>query len=210
MCACNEGFTLAEDGLKCHHSDPCSFGACSQLCEKQGSNKYCHCRPGYEIQPDKFSCKSTTDEDAYLVYTNRYDIRLLKLGEAKHEGNTSVLTGKGVTQTSIPLLSQLRNTIAIDYFFEDSENVLLFWSDIHKDQIFRGKINAGILMDVKPIVKIGIWTAEGLAVDWIGRNVYWVDSLLDQIQVVNFEGIYSATVLKDDMHNLRALALDPA
>lgn len=64
-------------------------------------------------------------------------------------------------------------------------------------------------MDVKPIVKIGIWTAEGLAVDWIGKNVYWVDSLLDQIQVVNFEGTFTATVLKDDMHNLRALALDP-
>ena len=66
------------------------------------------------------------------------------------------------------------------------------------------------MTDVKPIVKIGIWTAEGLAVDWMGKNVYWVDSLLDQIQVVNFEGTHTATVFKDNMHNLRALAVDPA
>uniref|UniRef100_A0A914CDN1 EGF-like domain-containing protein n=1 Tax=Acrobeloides nanus TaxID=290746 RepID=A0A914CDN1_9BILA len=73
-----------------------------------------------------------------------------------------------------------------------------------------GRLNGGILTGIKPIVTYGIWTAEGLAVDWLGENLYWVDSLLDQIQVVNFDGTYTATVLKNDMYNLRALALDPS
>ena len=159
------------------------------------------------MQPDKFTCKSTTEEEPFLIFTNRYDIRLVNLGSDLSSKPT--LSGKGIAQTSIPLLSQLRNTIAVDFYYENASSITLFWSDIQKDQIFRGRINSGVLVDVKPIVKVGIWTAEGLAVDWIGKNVYWVDSLLDQIQVVNFEGTFSATVLKYDMHNLRALALDP-
>lgn len=40
-----------------------------------------------------------------------------------------------------------------------------------------------VLTDIEPIVSYGIWTAEGLAVDWLAKNVYWVDSWLDQIEV---------------------------
>jgi hypothetical protein len=31
-----------------------------------------------------------------------------------------------------------------------------------------------VLTDVQSIVSFGVWTAEGLAVDWIGEHVYWV------------------------------------
>lgn len=99
------------------------------------------------------------------------------------------LLGNTISQLSLPLLSHLRNTIAIDYFYENTSSVWLFWSDINKDQIFKGRLNQGILTDIQPIVTYGIWTAEGLAVDWLGKNLYWVDSLLDQIQVSLF--IYS-------------------
>uniref|UniRef100_A0A7E4V9X2 EGF-like domain-containing protein n=1 Tax=Panagrellus redivivus TaxID=6233 RepID=A0A7E4V9X2_PANRE len=210
VCSCEPGFTLdPADSSRCILSSPCSFGACSQLCIPQGSSKYCHCLNGYEMQADKFTCKSTSDEDVYLIYTNRYDIRLLKLTNGRDASKQTLSGVKGIAQTSIPLLSNLRNTIALDFYYENATSILLFWSDIHKDQIFRGRVTAGVLTDVKAIVKIGIWTAEGLAVDWVAKNVYWVDSLLDQIQVVNFDGTCMATVATGNMTNLRALALDP-
>ncbi|KAH7723788.1 low-density lipoprotein receptor-related protein 1 [Aphelenchoides avenae] len=223
VCSCRDGYTLAEDGSKCHKSDPCSFGACSQECEAHGSHRVCSCTAGYELLHDKFTCKSTASDDPYLVYTNRYDIRLLRLSSHIGKQNPgrdpiqaavasafSGISSPDLDQQSLPLLSQLRNTIALDYYFENATSVLLFWSDIATDQIFTGRVSSGVLVDVKPIVTYGIWTAEGLAVDWLGRNVYWVDSLLDQIEVTNFDGSFSATILNGDMHNLRALALDPS
>lgn len=39
------------------------------------------------------------------------------------------------------------------------------------------------LSEVQPIITYGIWTAEGIAVDWMAKNIYWVDSWLGQIEV---------------------------
>ena len=39
--------------------------------------------------------------------------------------------------------------------------------------------------DIHSIVNIGLATTEGLAVDWIGNHIYWVESNLDQIEVRN-------------------------
>ena len=38
--------------------------------------------------------------------------------------------------------------------------------------------------DIHSIVNIGLATTEGLAVDWIGKHIYWVESNLDQIEVI--------------------------
>lgn len=52
-------------------------------------------------------------------------------------------------------------------------------------------------------------SAEGLAVDWIGENLYWVESNLDQIEVAKLNGNYRRTLVAGDMDSPRAIALDP-
>lgn len=59
------------------------------------------------------------------------------------------------------------------------------------------------------MVQSGLLTAEGLAVDWIGHNLYWVDSNLDQIEVAQINGRFRRTLIAGDMDSPRALALDP-
>ena len=49
----------------------------------------------------------------------------------------------------------------------------------------------------------------GLAVDWIGENIYWVESKLDQIEVAKIDGRYRRTLISDDIQSPRAIALDP-
>ncbi|VDK44235.1 unnamed protein product [Anisakis simplex] len=195
ICACREGYVLANDSRKCIKKDPCSFGACSQLCWAQGSTKYCHCEPGFDLLDDKFTCESTDPVLPRMIYSNRHEIRLATL-----HSDTS----------SVPLVTNLRNSIAIDYYFDRNGDIWLFWTDIAADIIYRGKLQGQLLTEIKPIVSYGIWTAEGLAVDWLGMNVYWVDSWLDQIEVSNFNGTARATILRGNMKNLRALALDPS
>ena len=45
--------------------------------------------------------------------------------------------------------------------------------------------------------------------DWIGENIYWVESKLDQIEVAKLDGRYRRTLISDDIQSPRAIALDP-
>lgn len=59
------------------------------------------------------------------------------------------------------------------------------------------------------VVQTGLAAAEGLAVDWIGENLYWVESNLDQIEVARLNGSFRCTLVAGDMESPRAIALDP-
>ena len=54
---------------------------------------------------------------------------------------------------------------------------------------------------------------EGLAVDWIGENLYWIVSDWDQIEVCDLGsdggGTNRRTVVSGGMESPRSLALDP-
>lgn len=66
-----------------------------------------------------------------------------------------------------------------------------------------------MIRDVDAVIQSGLSTAEGLAVDWIGQNLYWVDSNLDQIEVARVNGSFRRTLVAGEMTSPRAIALDP-
>lgn len=110
--------------------------------------------------------------------------------------------------SSRPLVSGLKNTIALD-FFHSKENDLIFFTDIVDDKIYKGSIIQGSLINIQVIVETGLSTAEGLAVDYIGLNLYWVESMLDQIEVAKFDGSCRKTLIAGSMESPRSVALDP-
>ena len=63
------------------------------------------------------------------------------------------------------------------------------------------------------MVTNGLPTAEGLAVDWIGDHIYWVESGLDIIEVADLDGSNRTTIIShsadNPMQNPRSIALDP-
>jgi len=81
--------------------------------------------------------------------------------------------------------------------------------DLADDSIYRGTLNEEMISDMKQVVHSGLTTAEGLAVDWIGENLYWIESNLDQIEVAKINGSFRKTLISGNMHSPRALALDP-
>lgn len=51
---------------------------------------------------------------------------------------------------------------------------------------------------------------DDLAVDWIGNNLYWVDSVWARIEVMNLDTLHRAEVLMTGPNtNPRAIAVDP-
>ncbi|KAI4875162.1 hypothetical protein NFI96_001329 [Prochilodus magdalenae] len=128
----------------------------------------------------------------FIIFSNRHEIRRIDL----HKGEFSVL------------VPGLRNTIALDFHLNESS---LYWTDVVEDKIYRGKLseNGAALTSFDVVIQYGLATPEGLAVDWIAGNIYWVESNLDQIEVAKLDGTMRTTLLAGDVEHPRAIALDP-
>lgn len=191
-CSCPDNHYLDKDGLTCIKEDPCRFGQCSQLCIPHGSHHYCYCEDGFTLNADKFSCNSNDPQKPFLIYTNRHEIRLV---QSKQPGST-------------PLISRLVNAIALDFKFNQNGSVSVYWSDLTSDKIYGGLIEQRNLLYQRTIVSFGVFNAEGLAVDWVTGNIYWIDSTLHSIQVASEDGSQRGTVVSENMGHARALAID--
>ncbi|XP_043929607.1 low-density lipoprotein receptor-related protein 1B, partial [Protopterus annectens] len=192
ICSCPPGLYLNSDNKTCSSIDLCAKHLkCSQVCEQQKSNVKCSCYEGWRINTDGESCSSTDPFDAFIIFSIRHEIRRIDL----HKNDYSLL------------VPGLRNTIALDFHFNQS---LLYWTDVVEDKIYRGKLSeAGGVMGNEIIIQHGLATPEGLAVDWIANNIYWIDSNLDQIEVAKLDGTMRTTLIAGSMEHPRAIALDP-
>nr|XP_045618524.1 low-density lipoprotein receptor-related protein 1B-like isoform X1 [Procambarus clarkii] len=195
VCTCPKGQTLLSDGRMCTHLHPCQqWGTCSQECVPTKHSHKCVCIEGYQIEPDHFTCKSTDPAVPYLIFSNRHELRSITLKD----------NSMGVKA----LISSLKNTIALDFYHSDEGDVI-FWTDVVDDKIYRGTLLAGALSNIEVVVQTGLATAEGLAVDWLAENLYWVESNLDQIEVAKLNGSYRRTLIASRMESPRAISLDP-
>ncbi|XP_042220954.1 prolow-density lipoprotein receptor-related protein 1-like isoform X2 [Homarus americanus] len=194
VCTCPKGQTLLPDGRLCSSLHPCEqWGTCSQECVPTKHSHKCVCIKGYQIEQDHFTCKSTDSAIPYLIFSNRHELRSIMLKD-----------GLGVKA----LISALKNTIALDFYHSDDGDVI-FWTDVVDDKIYRGTLLAGALSNIEVVVQTGLATAEGLAVDWLAENLYWVESNLDQIEVAKLNGSYRRTLVAAQMESPRAISLDP-
>lgn len=49
---------------------------------------------------------------------------------------------------------------------------------------------------------------ESLAVDWVGRNLYWTDYVLETIEVSKLDGTHRTVLVSENVTNPRGLVLD--
>lgn len=60
------------------------------------------------------------------------------------------------------------------------------------------------------IVVSGLDLVEGLAYDWIGGHIYWLDSRLNRIEVCDENGTNRIVLAKDNITQPRGMMLDPS
>ncbi|KAF7208497.1 transcript variant X2 [Nothobranchius furzeri] len=192
VCSCPLGMELGSNNKTCQIQSFCAKHLkCSQRCEQDKFSVKCSCYEGWELEPDMESCKSTDPFKPFIIFSNRHEIRRIDL----NKGEFSVL------------VPGLRNTIALDFHLNQSS---LYWTDVVEDKIYRGKLSEnGALTSFDVVIQYGLATPEGLAVDWIAGNIYWVESNLDQIEVAKLDGTMRTTLLAGHVEHPRAIALDP-
>lgn len=49
----------------------------------------------------------------------------------------------------------------------------------------------------------------GIAYDWIGRNLYWTDYILEHVEVSTFDGRYRRILFHENLTNPFSIAVDP-
>jgi len=60
------------------------------------------------------------------------------------------------------------------------------------------------------LVERDISTPDGLAVDWVHKNLYWTDTGNNRIEVVSLKNTeWRQTLIKDGMDEPRAIVVDP-
>jgi len=59
------------------------------------------------------------------------------------------------------------------------------------------------------IVSTEIDSPDGIAVDWVGRNLYWTDKGTDRIEMSRLNGSSRHVLISDGLQEPRAIVLDP-
>ncbi|XP_074209522.1 low-density lipoprotein receptor-related protein 2 isoform X1 [Camelus bactrianus] len=194
VCACEQGFELKSSGQICEDVDECrKLGGqpCSQTCINTQGSYSCTCHPGYLLEPDGHTCKATGTEPILLV---AIQFKLLLYGLRSLKEDILATTDKNLI------------IFSIDYDLVDQK---VFWTDLGAESI------QWISMDTKrkgTVVK-GI-KSDCIAVDWIGRNLYWTDKAAGQILAIQLTAVWRGKseytiVLDANLNQPRSLALDP-
>ncbi|XP_070760898.1 very low-density lipoprotein receptor [Enoplosus armatus] len=191
-CRCAAGFRLMEDGLTCADIDECegrSPGVCSQLCINAPGSYQCDCHPGYIMEAGGHHCKITGEP--FLLSSVQTDLFLFGL----RSGSLDVLSSPAK-----------KAILSLDYdwreqrvFWVSLDTETIRWSSL--DQKTTGTLIKGV-------------RADSVAVDWLGRNLYWIDGVNSQIVAIRLatttvKSLDHSVILDEDLDQPRSLALLP-
>nr|CAD7269920.1 unnamed protein product [Timema shepardi] len=103
----------------------------------------------------------------------------------------------------IPITDLTRPT-SLDYHVETQD---IYYSDVQRYVIERQRVD-GSRREV--VIDQGINNCEGVAIDWMGHNIYWTDEGLSSVSVARLDDvkIRKMFVYENTVHP-RAIVLDP-
>ncbi|KAF0767414.1 low-density lipoprotein receptor-related protein 2, partial [Aphis craccivora] len=188
-CECNEGYKLMEDGKACDDINECVEvpGACSQYCLNTPGSFYCKCdETYYDRTSDERTCKRRDRNKPWLIFTNKYYVRNMSLDASEYSLNHQ----------------DLLNVVALDFDYAEEK---LYFCDVSAKTIYRTKVGS---TEREKIIRHDSHGLEGIAVDWVGRKLYWLDRHSKHLEVAELNGTNRRT-LKAGIQDPRAIAVHP-
>ncbi|XP_045414697.1 low-density lipoprotein receptor-related protein 2 [Lemur catta] len=189
-CVCPLGYVLANDSKTCEDIDECNIpGSCSQHCYNMRGSFRCSCDKEYMLESDGRTCKVTGSESLLLLVASQNKIVADNITSHVHN--------------IYPLVQDGSHIIAVDF---DSVSGRIFWSDANQRKTWSAFQNG---TDRRVVFDSSVVLTETLAVDWVGRNLYWTDYALETIEVSKIDGSHRTVLISKNITNPRGLALDP-
>ena len=126
--------------------------------------------------------------EAFLLFSNNERIRRISL-----DTNSNKV---------IPLVG-VKEAYALDFSVHDMQ---IYWTDVTLKSISRAFLNGS---HVEQLIMADLKFPDGLAVDWIAKNMYWTDSELQRIEVARLDGQHRKMLVWKDLWEPRELTLNP-
>lgn len=236
-CSCKTGYM--GDGITeckprpigCNIENKCGLHA---ICEYNPSTTLheCQCERGYygdgyvcyteincHVDPTLCDTQATCVTDASRRYICQCNTGFVGNGticrkNPTHDGNF-LLLNQGVATLKIPFeaskknlgrpiqIRQFQTAVGLDI---DCYEGRVFWSDISGRAIRSSGYNGSNKSD---FITQGIGSPEGLAVDWVSRNIYWTDSTKDTVEVASIDTKRRRVLFDKDLVNPRGIAVHP-
>uniref|UniRef100_A0A3B3SQG6 Low density lipoprotein receptor-related protein 8, apolipoprotein e receptor n=1 Tax=Paramormyrops kingsleyae TaxID=1676925 RepID=A0A3B3SQG6_9TELE len=182
-CECPPGYQLLDKRM-CGDIDECENPEiCSQVCVNYKGDYKCECYEGYEMDPGTRMCKAV-GKSPYLIFTNRHEIRRIDL----------------IKRDYTQVVPTLKNAVALDV---DVATNKMYWCDLFHRKIYSDSSQQITLIDS------ALHSPEGLAIDWIHKNLYWTDSGDKTISVATGDGKKRRVLIHTELSEPRAIAVDP-
>eukprot|EP00794_Sanderia_malayensis_P010865 gene10865-12020_t len=150
-----------------------------------------------QFLPNTSACP-LPETSSFIWYARRYSIHRLDLAYPNRDINMRI--------------RNLKVVLAIDF---DKKRNTLFWADAAQDKIYRLNLsNASHVEEIKGFVR-PTSHVESIAFDWTSGNIYWTDTGLKQIGIVNaypvkgYDIKFSKVLFTENVDKPRAIALHP-
>ncbi|XP_025075482.1 LOW QUALITY PROTEIN: vitellogenin receptor [Pogonomyrmex barbatus] len=182
VCFCKSGFKLEDDNRTCSDINECQFyGTCDQNCTNFPGSYKCTCQEEYFLQNDTRTCKARGGE-ATLIYATKNKIRGMYLDSKIHFEVTLFLSHiVGVAMDG-------------DYTYYGKQKVIIKQSSRY---------------DIKKSLQQVYTSVTEIVVDWITKNIYFIDDGYNHIVVCDNNATY-CVILINDILEPKGLALLPS
>ena len=101
----------------------------------------------------------------------------------------------------LAIKTNISRPVAVDY---DPVEGKVYWTDVTLEQVARAFPNGS---EVEVLAK-NVINPDGVAVDWIGRNLYWTDAGTNKIEVSRLDGSFRTSLVTVNVGFPRAIILD--
>ncbi|XP_023233438.1 sortilin-related receptor-like [Centruroides sculpturatus] len=126
----------------------------------------------YRYNPELMSCP-LKEEPEFLIIAAHQEIKRMALNTEENH------------LEALPIPS-LKNVVAVEY---DYHNNCVYWADFDENKLMRlcldGKSEPEVLLH---FIKLAV---EGLALDWISYNLYFVDGFAPAVKIINVNNSFS-------------------
>uniref|UniRef100_A0A3Q2H8C7 Low-density lipoprotein receptor-related protein 2 n=1 Tax=Equus caballus TaxID=9796 RepID=A0A3Q2H8C7_HORSE len=207
ICTCRPGFKASTlDRNSCDDINECEqFGVCPQNCHNTKGSYECSCAQGFKSMGDDYGKRCAADGNPPLfLLAENVRIRKYNLSSEKYAD----------------YLEDEEHIQAIDYDWDPDgiDLSVVYYTVLGHGSNFgaikRAYIpnfeseNNNIVQEVNLDLKY-IAQPDGLAVDWVGRHIYWSDAKSQRIEVAKLDGRYRKWLISTQLDQPAAVVVNP-